>query len=231
MNSKTLDELLHDREAKRPVALVSQLTENRQWLIYPDEPPPADLGPRLIAAARAALEADRCELVEDSGQSYFLQSFNPPLRMIIVGAVHIAQALAEMARLAAFDVIVVDPREAFATEARFPGIRLAKQWPDRALEDLALDRGSAVVTLSHDPKIDDPALASALASPAFYIGALGSRKTHRARLERLGARGFGDEDGQRIRGPVGLSIGSRTAAEIAVSILAQVIEARRGAGS
>jgi xanthine dehydrogenase accessory factor len=135
--------------------------------------------------------------------------------------------LAEIAKLAGFEVVVVDPREAFATPSRFEGIELHTEWPDRALQELAIDTRTAVVTLTHDPKLDDPALAAALGSQAFYIGSLGSKKTHRARLERLAEKGFGAEDRARIHGPVGLAIGSVTPGEIAVSIVAQVVESLR----
>src|SRR5262249_36937257 len=134
---------------------------------------------------------------------------------------------AGMAALAGFDVTVIDPRRAFATAERFPGVTVVTQWPDAALAALAPDARTAVVTLTHDPKLDDPALATALGSRAFYIGALGSSRTHAARLGRLRERGFGDGDIARIHGPVGLPLGARTAPEIAVSILAQVVGALR----
>jgi len=147
--------------------------------------------------------------------------------MLIVGAVHIAQPLARMAGLAGYKVSVVDPRGAFATEERFPGVEVSDEWPDEAMERLAPDSRTAVVTLTHDPKLDDAALEVALKSDAFYIGSLGSRKTHLARTHRLARLGFDDAAIARVRGPVGLAIGARAPAEIAVSILAQVIEARR----
>ena len=147
--------------------------------------------------------------------------------MIVIGAVHITQPLAQMATLAGYELTVIDPRGAFATAERFPGIDVSDEWPDEALERLALDARTAVVTLTHDPKLDDAALAVALKSPAFYIGSLGSKKTHGARLERLTEEGFDRTALARINGPVGLALGARSPAEIAVSILAQVIAARR----
>jgi xanthine dehydrogenase accessory factor len=158
---------------------------------------------------------------------WFYQPFNPPLRLVLVGAVHIAQPLSVIATLAGYEVTIVDPRSAFAAAERFPGVTLNLSWPDAALESLALDARSAVVTLTHDPKLDDPALSVALASEAFFIGCLGSRKTHATRLKRLHKAGFSDAQLERLRGPVGLPIGSRSPAEIAVSVLAQVIETLR----
>ena len=144
--------------------------------------------------------------------------------MIVVGAVHIAQSLVPMAALAGYDVTVVDPRRAFATDARFPGVTLSTDWPDDALTALDPDRRTAVVTLTHDPKLDDPALAVALRSTAFYIGALGSRRTHARRVERLREAGFNDKDIARIHAPIGLDIGAVSPAEISISILGQITE-------
>ncbi len=152
---------------------------------------------------------------------------NPPLRMAIIGGVHVAQALAGMAALAGFDVTVIDPREAFASPARFPGVALSNDWPDEALRAFAPDARSAVVTLTHDPKLDDPALRAALATQAFYIGALGSRRTHAGRIQRLEAAGLGAE-APRVHGPVGLDIGAATPGEIAAAILAQAVAVLRG---
>ena len=152
---------------------------------------------------------------------------NPPARIVIIGAVHITQTLAPMATLAGYAVTIVDPRGAFATSDRFPGVTLSQDWPDEALEALQPDARTAIVTLTHDPKLDDPALAVALRSPAFYIGALGSKKTHAARLVRLRAQGFTEPDCARIHGPAGLDIGARSPAEIALSVLAQLTAARR----
>ena len=155
---------------------------------------------------------------------------NPPLRLVIVGAVHIAQALVPMARIAGYDPIIIDPRAAFGSEARFPGELLISDWPDDALNDFGLDARTALVLLTHDPKLDDPALHIALKSNVFYIGALGSTRTHAKRVSRLQEAGFTAADIARINGPVGLDIGAASPAEIAVSILAQLVHAlRRGA--
>ena len=150
----------------------------------------------------------------------------PPPRLVIVGAVHIAQTLAPMATMLEFDVTVVDPRGAWATAARFPGVNVIREWADDAFQEMGLDVSTAVVTLTHDPKLDDPALESALRSEAFYIGALGSRKTHARRKERLAEVGITEEMFARIHGPVGLNIGAKSPAEIAVSILGQIVEVR-----
>lgn len=228
MKREILDQVLADRRAARAAVLVTDLETGEQWLLRPsDREMPAELDAGVRDAARDALRADRSARVELGGRSLFLNVFNPPLRMILVGAVHIAQPLARIAALAGFDVSLIDPRTAFATDMRFPGMEISTEWPDRAMAALAPDARTAVVTLTHDPKLDDPALSEALRSDAFYIGALGSRKTHAARLDRLREKGFGEATLARIHGPVGLDLGGRSPAEIAVSILAQVIERLR----
>ena len=171
--------------------------------------------------------ADRSGIEEDGAT--FVAILNPPLRMIVVGAVHIAQALLPMARLAGYDVTLIDPRDAFGSAARFPGETVLHDYPDEVMPGLAPDPRTAVVTLTHDPKIDDPAIRAALGSPCFYLGCLGSTRTHAKRLDRLRAAGVPEEAIARIHAPVGLDIGARTPAEIAVSILAQITERlRRG---
>jgi xanthine dehydrogenase accessory factor len=181
----------------------------------------------LGQAARAAARADSSREVEIEGRNWFLEVHNPPLELALIGAVHIAQPLAAMARLAGYAVRVIDPRAAFATQERFPGVTLQRDWPDEAFAMRGLGSRTALVVLAHDPKLDDPALEAGLASPAFYIGALGSKKTHAARLERLAARGFPPDALSRIRGPAGLAIGARSPAEIALSILAQMTQTLR----
>ena len=188
--------------------------------------PLADSSP-LGLAAQTAARADQSGEVEIDERAWFLEVHNPPLDLALVGAVHIAQPLAAMAALAGYGVRVIDPRAAFATDARFPGVALVQAWPDDALKSRPLGSRSALVVLAHDPKIDDPALIAGLASPAFYIGALGSKKTHAARLERLAAQGLTKETLDRIQGPVGLAIGARSPAEIALSILAQMTQTLR----
>ena len=185
--------------------------------------PSTDRSPLGQAAAMAA-RRDQSGDVEIEGAIWFLEVHNPPLELVLAGAVHIAQTLAQMALLADYRVRVIDPRPAFATEARFPGVPLVHAYPDEALAATPLGPRSALVVLAHDPKIDDPGLIAALNSPAFYVGALGSQKTHSARLARLAQQGFPPDQLARIQGPVGLAIGAKSPGEIAVSILAQMTQ-------
>lgn len=225
MRVQTLQAVAEAREAKRPVAVVTELASGEQTLFDPERD--HDLEPTVERACVQALTADRGTTIDVDGQRYFIHPFNPALRMVIVGAVHITQALAPMAAIAGYDVTVVDPRRAFASNDRFPGISVSTQWPDDALNELAIDARTAVVTLTHDPKLDDPALSVALRSQAFYIGSLGSKKTHAARLSRLGELGLETAGRERICGPVGLSIGAKSPAEIAISIMAQITDVLR----
>jgi xanthine dehydrogenase accessory factor len=188
--------------------------------------PASDASPLGAAAAEAA-RSDKSGEVEMAGRKYFLEVHNPPLDLALVGAVHIAQPLAAMAVLAGYRVRVIDPRVAFATAERFPGITLVHEFPDEALAQTPLGPRSALVVLAHDPKIDDLGLVAGLRSPAFYVGALGSKKSHAARLERLAAAGLTQAELNRIHGPVGLAIGARSPAEIAISILAQITQTLR----
>lgn len=224
MTPETLAALQRARAEKRPVVLATRLADGAQRLLPDPEAPAA-----LAEAAAAALAADESRTVEIDGTAWFLHAHNPPLRLVVVGAVHIAQALVPMAASMGLGITVVDPRRAFASEARFPNVVISHDWPDEALDALVPDVRTAVVTLTHDPKLDDPALDRALKSPAFYIGALGSKKTHAARLKRLRALGHDDAAMARIRGPVGLAIEAVTAPEIALSILAEIVAVRRGA--
>ena len=228
MRREILDRLNRDRAAERGVALVTALDGGAQSLIYADDETAGDALPEAVAEeARAALRADRSRQVEEGDETWFVHVHNPPARMVIVGAVHITQALAGMAEAAGYDVIVCDPRHAFADDARFPAIEVSTEWPDDALNRLVPDHRTAIVTLTHDPKIDDPALEVAVRAPVFYIGALGSRRTHGKRLERLREKGFSDDELGRIHAPIGLAIGARSPAEIAVSIMAEVTQVRR----
>ncbi len=230
MRSETLYRLLDDRAQKRSVVLATNLKSNEQILIYPFDNNTKTVNKILIKAACEAAHVDKGRTVETPDGEVFLNVFNPPLRMIIVGAVHISQPLSVMAEVAGYQVIVVDPRRAFATPERFPGMELRIEWPDEALEELGLDRRTAVVSLTHDPKLDDSALSVALHSEAFYIGALGSKRSHAKRVERLKERGLTDDFIAQIHGPIGLDIGARSPSEIAVSILAQVTERLRRPG-
>ena len=228
MKRKVLDALQAAREARRPVALVTDLATGAQALLESGEVlGDLELADDALAAAMQMLERDTSKAIDSGDRRIFVHVYNPPSRLIIVGAVHIAQALAPMASLMGYAVTIVDPRRAFATDARFPTVTLSDDWPDEAMEKLSPDRRTAVVTLTHDPKLDDAALSVALKSPAFYIGSLGSRRTHASRLQRLAALGFSEAELQRIRGPVGLSINAISPAEIAVSILGQITVVRR----
>ena len=225
MKSDTLKQLLKDQESKTAVALATDLTTGDQALIYLDDATGTlATNADVVAAARDAMRDDKSKMVSLPAGDVFFHVYNPPLRMVLVGAVHIAQPLSRMASVAGYDVTVVDPRQSFATEDRFPGVTIIDEWPDDGLNSLDLDRRTAVVTLTHDPKLDDPALGVAIRSPAFYIGSLGSRKTHAGRVERLTEEGFSATEISRIHGPVGLNVGAVSPAEIAVSILAQVTE-------
>lgn len=226
MRSDLLAQILAARAQKRPVALATRLADGTQSLYDGAGCSGAlALSAAELAEAHGLLLAGRSALLAASRGAIFLRSYAPSARLVVIGAVHIAQFLAPMAALAGFEVTVVDPRQAFATEARFPGVALVTEWPGPALARIGLDEHTAVVTLTHDPKLDDPALCAALQSPVFYIGALGSTRTHAKRIERLREHGLA-EFAPRIHAPVGLDLGGRAAAEIAVSVLAQVIQER-----
>jgi xanthine dehydrogenase accessory factor len=213
-----LRSIVQAAEASRTAVLASDLESGAWRLIYPD----AEKNEQFSAAARDAARRDQARMAEIDGQEWFLNVFNPALELAIVGAVHIAQPLAEMGKRTGYRVRVIDPRTHFASAERFPGVTLVHEWPDEALATRPLGQRSAIVALTHDPKLDDPALGAALRSSAFYIGALGSKKSHAQRIERLKSSGFTDEDIERIHGPVGLPIGARSPAEIAISILAEI---------
>lgn len=208
-----LEELVAARAARRQTAYVADL----------------DGGARRLAGPEAFAERFRADRsgVEEDGRT-FVHVHNPALRMLVVGAVHIAQALVPMARIAGHDVTLIDPRPAFGAAARFPDVDIMEDWPDEAMAALGLDARTAVVTLTHDPKLDDPAIRAALASEVYYLGCLGSSRTHAKRVARLTEAGFTDAQIARIHAPVGLDIGARGPGEIAVSILAQVTQRLRG---
>ena len=230
MKGRFLDAIVAAGRESRSVALATDLESGRQMLFDRERSEgDLELDADALSAVRAALQADRNRVIETAAGRVFVEVFSPPRRCFVVGAVHIAQPLVQMLALAEYRAIVVDPRESFATAARFPGVELTTEWPDEALERLKPDHRSAVVTLTHDPKLDDPALAVALRSDCFYIGALGSRRTHAARLRRLAELGFGESGMARIHGPVGLAIGAVSPAEVAISIVAQMTQVlRRG---
>lgn len=224
MRRETLRELNAARREGRAIVRAVDLGTGEDRLVDPA----TDASALGVASANAA-RTDQSGSVELDGRIWFLSVFNPPLDLAIVGAVHIAQPLARMAALASYRVRVIDPRAAFATPERFSDVALIRDWPDDALARAPLGARSALVALTHDPKMDDPALIAALRSKSFYIGALGSKKNQASRLLRLREQGFDDNDLSRIHGPVGLAIGARSPAEIAISILAEMTQILRGA--
>ncbi len=228
MKAAILDKLQAARASKTPVALATNLRSGQQLLIYAGGTEgDLCLDMDMVVAAGDALKRDEHERFTTPAGEVFVQVFNPPPRLLVVGAVHITEPLARMGTLAGYGVTVIDPRRGFAESQKFDGFTVMGDWPDEAMATLKPDSRTAVVTLTHDPKLDDPALAAALRSKAFYIGALGSRKTHAARIGRLKEAGFSDTELQRIHGPVGLDIGALSPAEIAVSIVGQITQVRR----
>lgn len=211
LSETVLSQLVDARAARRPVAYCADLTSDQRELLH------TGFEQRFLM--------DRSGFEEGSRQ--FVAIHNPPLRLIVVGAVHIAQALVPMAKMAGYDPLVIDPRENFAAIARFPDVELSTEWPSDAVETIGLDARTALVLLTHDPKLDDPVLHFALRSNASYIGALGSKRTHAKRLERLQTAGFNEQDCARIHGPIGLDIGASSPSEIAISIIAQMTQTLR----
>jgi LAO/AO transport system ATPase len=225
-NDERIERLLAERAAKRAVTLVTRLADGVQALVIDDEiSGELELTAGQRDEIRRRLHTDKSGTLDSSDGALFARCYSQAPRMIIVGAVHITQALAPMAAMAGFEVVVIDPRRAFATAERLPGVTVTTEWPDEALARIGLDALTAVVTLSHDPKLDDPALIAALQSQCFYIGALGSSRTHAKRVARLTEAGLADAT-PRIHAPVGLDLGGRSPAEIAASVLAQVIQSR-----
>jgi xanthine dehydrogenase accessory factor len=218
-----LSRLNAERAARRAAILVTDIASGEQRLVRETE---VD-GDPLAEDLRKALLNGKSGFLERDDRQFFLTVQVPPVRAVVIGAVHISQALAPMMKGVDLDVTIIDPRTAFATPERFPDVDLRAEWPDAVLPDLGLDRYTAMVALTHDPKIDDPALVAALRSDCFYIGALGSRKTHERRVQRLTAAGLTEADLARIHAPIGLDIGAVSPAEIAVSILAELIAALR----
>ncbi len=223
MDPNLLKRLNAARRERRAVMLVTDLGDGRDRVLEEGNPVAGALGDAVGKAFRSG----RSGIVDADGRSYFLNVHLPPPRIVVIGAVHISQALAPMARIAGFDLTIIDPRTAFASPERFAGCDLVASWPDEALAERPLDPFTALVAVTHDPKIDDYPLKSALETGCFYVGALGSRKTHGKRVERLKEAGVDDSAIGRIAAPIGLDIGASSPAEIAVAILAQIIEALR----
>ena len=218
-----LSQLNAERAARRGAILVTDLASGEQRLLRENDM----AGDPLADDLQACLQQGKSRLLERDGRQFFLSVQVPPVRAVIIGAVHISQALAPMMKGVDLDPTIIDPRTAFATPERFPDVPVLADWPDAVLPGLSLDRYTALLALTHDPKIDDPALAAALRSQCFYIGALGSRKTHERRTQRLTALGFKEADLARIHAPIGLDIGAVSPAEIAVSILAELVATLR----
>ncbi|MGA3002468.1 MAG: XdhC family protein [Acetobacteraceae bacterium] len=224
MTPEILAALEAAREQKRPVVVATKLPSGEQRLLPDPAAPDA-----MNEIARQVLISDISGTHKIDNADWFLHVYNPPYRIVIVGAVHIAQALVQFSTACGYATTVVDPRRSFASDERFPNVAVSTAWPDEAMDEFKPDARTAVVTLTHDPKLDDPALDRALKSEAFYIGALGSRRTHAARRKRLRELGHSEVAMDRIQGPVGLNIEAVTAPEIAASIIAEIIAVRRGA--
>ena len=228
MKRELLSEVVDARRRKQPVVLARGLCSGRQFIATREgfSGEFRDVGPAIRDAARAALDLEGARTFETDQDRFLLQTLAAQPRLVVIGAVHIAQALIPMASRTGYDIYLIDPRTAFANAERFPDIQIDNRWPHEAMAELVLDAHTAVVTLSHDPKIDEPALQAAMNSDAFYIGALGSKGNHAKRLQRLAEQGFSQQQLDRIFGPIGLPLGGRSPAEIAVAILAQVIQSR-----
>ena len=227
MKKEILDIILTSRLAKKPLAVITRVVDGMQWAFLENDNENHEVfSPSEIDTIKKSMRDNKSGLISD--EKFFIHIYTPPLRLIIIGAVHIAQFLAPMAKVAGFDVTVVDPRASFATPSRFPEINLLDEWPDDGIVELKPDTRTAVVTLTHDPKLDDPALIETLKTPAFYIASLGGTRTHGKRLERLKSEGFDGHQLTRINGPSGLDIGSVSPSEIAISILAELTAALHG---
>ena len=225
MRKELAEKILQARTARQPVALLTWMTSGEQALVSPAE---RGEWPDLAETLGDAFRLDRSSTVESAEGEVFIRIFNPPVRLIIIGAVHAAQFLLPIARMIGHDVTIIDPRTAFATPERFPDAHLVTEWPEDGLPLIGIDGRTAMIALTHDAKIDDGALRMGLASGAFYVGALGSSRTHAKRLERLKQMGCSDQDLARIHAPIGLDIGAQGPAEIALSIMAEVTAVLRG---
>ncbi len=225
MRKDLAEGILAAQAERKPVALLTWLDSGAQRLMSPDE---AAGHPDLAGALADAFRLDRSATVETADGELFIRIFNPPLRLVIIGAVHAAQYLLPLGRMVGHDVTIIDPREAFASPERFPDAHLITEWPEDGLPQVGIDRRTAIVALTHDAKIDDIAIRFGLEQGAFYVGALGSKRTHAQRIERLKAIGVSEADIARLHAPIGLDIGAQGPAEIAISIMAQLIAVLRG---
>ena len=224
MKDETLSLILSKKNNRNTIIVATEINSGEQIII--NEKNDTDINNRILIAAKNNIIQGKSEILEIESNKWFINITLPPLRLIMVGAVHIAQPLAEIATISGYEVIIIDPRAAFANTQRFPDIKIINEWPEVALNELAIDNRTAVVTLTHDPKLDDSALNAALKSKAFYIGSLGSKKTHKARVQRLKIANFSEDEINKIHGPIGLSIGAKSPQEIAISIISEIITIR-----
>ena len=224
MKDETLNLILSEKNNRNTIIVATEINSGKQIII--NEKNDTDINNKILIAAKNNIIQGKSEVLEIESNKWFINITLPPLRLITVGAVHIAQPLAEIATISGYEVIIIDPRAAFANTQRFPDIKIINEWPEVALNELAIDNRTAVVTLTHDPKLDDSALNAALKSKAFYIGSLGSKKTHKARVQRLKIANFSEDEINRIHGPIGLAIGAKSPQEIAISIISEIITIR-----
>jgi len=224
LKDETLNLILSEKNNRNTIIVATEINSGKQIII--NEKNDTDINNKILIAAKNNIIQGKSEVLEIESNKWFINITLPPLRLITVGAVHIAQPLAEIATISGYEVIIIDPRAAFANTQRFPDIKIINEWPEVALNELAIDNRTAVVTLTHDPKLDDSALNAALKSKAFYIGSLGSKKTHKARVQRLKIANFSEDEINRIHGPIGLAIGAKSPQEIAISIISEIITIR-----
>ncbi|MAV63258.1 MAG: xanthine dehydrogenase [Rhodobiaceae bacterium] len=223
MDKEVLEKILNLKKKKEPFCVVSKANSTDTKVITLSESSKSDLKQSI----NKALKEDKLILIENNNEEWIINPFNPPPKLIIVGAVHVAQSLALIAENLDFEVIIIDPREAFAEQERFPNNKVICAWPEDAFDELILDSRTAVVTLTHEPNLDDIALKRSLKSKCFYIGALGSKKTHKKRIERFLADNITQDDISKINGPIGLPINAQTPGEIAISIMSEIISSLR----
>jgi len=221
LKDKTLQLVLSEKNNRNIIIVATELESGQQIILNNN-----DKNNQIYISAKSLIKQGKSDIINIDNQRWFINISLPPLRLVTVGAVHIAQPLAEIATIAGYEVTIIDPRAAFANNKRFPNINIVNEWPEEALIDFKIDNRTAVVTLTHDPKLDDSALYAALNSKAFYIGSLGSKKTHNARIERLKIAGFNEDAIKNIHGPVGLSIGAKSPQEIAISIMSELVLCR-----
>jgi xanthine dehydrogenase accessory factor len=228
MDRETLTAVNLARSTNKPFVLMTDLDLGDQTIHWHEKNPQSGtLDEEVRETVEKAISSDKCQLLDNGKVKLFIQPYNPELRAVVIGAVHIAQELIPLLKQCHYRVSIIDPRQTFATNERFPGLDILTDWPDKALSSLKPDKRTAIITLTHDPKLDDPALEVALQSDAFYIGALGSKKTQQSRNLRLQEKGFDPDSFRRIHGPVGLDIGAQSPAEIAIAIMAEITRVLR----